>query len=152
MLRKADIKDLNACLSLFEQSVKTLCAKDYTKDQICAWIKIDRQQWEEKFKYDEIFVYEKRGKIASFISVKQEQKLLDLLFTHPDFVRQGLAQNLLDFILKTYLHNGIYTFASLSAKDFFLKNGFELIRENKVIKEGQNLKKFLMKKDVVYKN
>ncbi|EDC2830871.1 GNAT family N-acetyltransferase, partial [Campylobacter coli] len=25
---------------------------------------------------------------------------------------------------------------SLSAKDFFLKNGFELIRENKVIKEG----------------
>ncbi|EAI4200934.1 GNAT family N-acetyltransferase, partial [Campylobacter coli] len=27
-------------------------------------------------------------------------------------------------------------FASLSAKDFFLKNGFELIRENKVIKEG----------------
>ncbi|EAL8395373.1 GNAT family N-acetyltransferase, partial [Campylobacter jejuni] len=143
MLRKADIKDLNACLSLFEQSVKTLCAKDYTKDQICAWIKIDRQQWEEKFKYDEIFVYEKRGKIASFISVKQEQKLLDLLFTHPDFVRQGLAQNLLDFILKTYLHNEIYTFASLSAKDFFLKNGFELIRENKVIKEGQNLKKIL---------
>lgn len=91
MLRKADIKDLNACLSLFEQSVKTLCAKDYTKDQICAWIKIDRQQWEEKFKYDEIFVYEKRGKIASFISVKQEQKLLDLLFTHPDFVRQGVG-------------------------------------------------------------
>ncbi|EMS9472889.1 hypothetical protein WL263_001720, partial [Campylobacter jejuni] len=57
-----------------------------------------------------------------------------------------------DIILKTYLHNEIYTFASLSAKDFFLKNGFELIRENKVIKEGQNLKKFLMKKDVVYKN
>ncbi|HED1063618.1 TPA: GNAT family N-acetyltransferase, partial [Campylobacter coli] len=28
----------------------------------------------------------------------------------------------------------------------------ELIRENKVIKEGQNLKKILMKKDVVYKN
>ncbi|EKI2649204.1 TPA: GNAT family N-acetyltransferase, partial [Campylobacter coli] len=27
-----------------------------------------------------------------------------------------------------------------------------LIRENKVIKEGQNLKNFLMKKDVVYKN
>ncbi|EAH7690687.1 GNAT family N-acetyltransferase, partial [Campylobacter jejuni] len=26
------------------------------------------------------------------------------------------------------------------------------IRENKVIKEGQNLKKILMKKDVVYKN
>ncbi|EDO7963901.1 GNAT family N-acetyltransferase, partial [Campylobacter coli] len=29
---------------------------------------------------------------------------------------------------------------------------FELIRENKVIKEGQNLKKILMKKDVIYKN
>ncbi len=95
------------------------------------------------------FSMKKEGEITSFISVKKEQQLLDLLFTHPDFVRQGLAQNLLDFILKTYLHNEIYTFASLSAKDFFLKNGFELIRENKVIKEGQNLKNFLMKKDVV---
>ncbi|ECU4935116.1 GNAT family N-acetyltransferase, partial [Campylobacter jejuni] len=46
----------------------------------------------------------------------------------------------------TYLHNEIYTFASLSAKDFFLKNGFELIRENKVIKEGQNLKKIFNEK------
>lgn len=115
-------------------------------------LKLIDNNGKKNFKYDEIFVYEKRGKIASFISVKQEQKLLDLLFTHPDFVRQGLAQNLLDFILKTYLHNEIYTFASLSAKDFFLKNGFELIRENKVIKEGQNLKKILMKKDVIYKN
>ncbi|EAI2525705.1 TPA: GNAT family N-acetyltransferase, partial [Campylobacter jejuni] len=35
---------------------------------------------------------------------------------------------------------------SLSAKPFFLKNGFEVIRENEVSKEGQILKNFLMKK------
>lgn len=80
MIRKADIKDLNACLSLFEQSVTTLCAKDYTKDQIRAWIKIDRQQWEEKFKYDEIFIYEKRGEIASFISVKKRAAIARFAF------------------------------------------------------------------------
>lgn len=148
MIRKADIKDLDACLILFEQSVKALCAKDYTKNQIKAWLEIDKEKWEEKFKNDEIFVYEKEGKTASFISIIKEHKMLDLLFTHPNFARQGLATNLLDFALKNYPHNEIYTFASLSAKDFFLKNDFEIVRENEVVKNNQILKNFLMKKEV----
>ncbi|TEY04622.1 GNAT family N-acetyltransferase [Campylobacter sp. US33a] len=148
MIRKADIKDLEACIKLFKQSVKTLCAKDYTKDQIKAWLGIDEEKWKEKFKNDEIFIYEREGKIASFISIILDQKILDLLFTHPDFASQGLATNLLDFALRNYPHNEIYTFASLSAKEFFLKNDFEIVRENEAIRANQILKNFLMKKEL----
>ncbi|MBK1971887.1 GNAT family N-acetyltransferase [Campylobacter sp. TTU_617] len=148
MIRKASIKDLNTCIILFKQSVKTLCLKDYTQKQIKMWIKIDKEKWEEKFKNNDVFIYEKEGKIASFISIINCQKMLDLLFTHPNFTKQGLAQNLLDFTLKNYLYKEIYTFASLSAKDFFLKNNFKIVRENEVKRNDQILKNFLMKKEI----
>ncbi|EAL2366682.1 GNAT family N-acetyltransferase, partial [Campylobacter jejuni] len=110
------------------------------------WIKIDKKKWEEKFIKDFIYIYEKQGEIASFISLKEDEKMLDLLFTHPKFTRLGLAKELLDFVLKKYSYKELYVFASLSAKPFFLRNGFEVIRENEVSKEGQILKNFLMKK------
>lgn len=146
MIRKADIKDLNACLILFEQSIKALCVNDYTKDQIDAWLDIDKEIWKEKFKNNEVFVYEKEGKIVSFLSIILDQKMLDLLFTHPKFAGRNLATNLLKFALKNYPYNEIYVFASLCALDFFLKNDFEILRENEVVKNNQILKNFLMKR------
>lgn len=133
---------------LFKQSVKMLCIKNYTQEQINAWLKIDKEKWEEKFKNNEVFVYKKEGKVVSFIGIMSDYKMLDLLFTHPNFTRKGLAQNLLDLALKNYIHKEIYTFASLSAKDFFLKNGFKIVRENKVKRNDQILKNFLMKKEI----
>lgn len=148
MIKKADIKDLNSCIILFKQSVKILCIKDYTQEQINAWLKIDKEKWEEKFKNNEIFVCKKEDKVVSFIGIMSDYKMLDLLFTHPNFTRQGLAQNLLNFALKNYIHKEIYTFASLSAKDFFLKNGFKIVKENEVKRNDQILKNFLMKKEI----
>ncbi|HGQ6562154.1 TPA: GNAT family N-acetyltransferase, partial [Campylobacter jejuni subsp. jejuni] len=146
MIRRAKFQDLNPCVKLFKESVSKLCVKEYTKDQIKAWIKIDKKKWEEKFIKDFIYIYEKQGEIASFISLKEDEKMLDLLFTYPKFTRLGLAKELLDFVLKKYSYKELYVFTSLSAKPFFLKNGFEVIRENEVSKEGQILKNFLMRK------
>lgn len=146
MIKRADFRDLDPCIKLFKQSVSKLCKNDYTKEQIYAWINIEQKAWEEKFAKDFVYIYEKQGKIVSFISLKEDEKMLDLLFTHPKFTRLGLAKDLLDFALKKYPYKELYVFASLSAKPFFLKNGFDVIRENKVSKEGQILKNFLMRK------
>ncbi|HDZ5051321.1 TPA: GNAT family N-acetyltransferase, partial [Campylobacter jejuni] len=50
-----------------------------------------------KFIKDFVCVYEKQGKIVSFISLKKI-KILDLLFAYPKFTRLGLAKNLLDLL------------------------------------------------------
>ncbi|EOI6641338.1 GNAT family N-acetyltransferase, partial [Campylobacter jejuni] len=42
----------------------------------------------------------------------------------------------------------IYTFASLSSKNFFLKAGFKIIKENIAIIDQQELKNFLIKKEI----
>lgn len=84
-----------------------------------------------KFIKDFVCVYEKQGKIVSFISLKKI-KILDLLFAYPKFTRLGLAKNLLDFALKEF-----YDFTSLISKFFFIENIFEIIRDNKILKEDK---------------
>ncbi|MBF7045501.1 hypothetical protein OJO96_05045 [Campylobacter lari] len=43
--------------------------------------------------------------------------------------------------------NEIYTFSSISAKNFFLKANFKIIKENIVLKNQQKLKNFLIKRE-----
>ncbi|QIW65558.1 hypothetical protein [Campylobacter jejuni] len=58
----------------------------------------------------------------------------------------------MEFTLKSYPYSEIYAFASFSVKNFFLKAGFKIIKEN--IKENiaiidqQELKNFLIKKEI----
>lgn len=148
MIRKLDIKDLASCIKLFKQSVSTLCKNDYTKEQIHAWTNISQKAWEEKFQKQLSFVYEEKGQIISFISINLKEKILDLCFTHANYAHQGYGKALLEFALKNYPYSEIYTFASLSAKNFFLKAGFKTIKENITIRDQQELKNFLMKKEI----
>ncbi|CAM4075393.1 GNAT family N-acetyltransferase [Campylobacter armoricus] len=148
MIRRLDIKDLPSCIELFKQSVSMLCKNDYTKEQIHAWINIDQEVWEEKFQNQLGFAYEEKDKIISFISINLKEKTLDLCFTHVNFAYQGYGKALLEFALKSYPYSEIYTFASLSAKSFFLKAGFKIIKENIAIRGQQELKNFFMKKEI----
>ncbi|EAK9877780.1 GNAT family N-acetyltransferase [Campylobacter lari] len=148
MIRKLDIKDLASCIKLFKQSVSTLCKNDYTKEQIHAWTNISQKAWEEKFQNQLGFAYEEKGQIISFISINLKEKILDLCFTHANYAHQGYGKALLEFALKNYPYSEIYTFASLSAKNFFLKAGFKIIKENIAIIDQQELKNFLMKKEI----
>ncbi|EIY6494800.1 GNAT family N-acetyltransferase [Campylobacter volucris] len=148
MIRKFDIKDLHHCIKLFQKSVPILCKNDYTKEQILAWIDIDENIWKEKFKNQLNFAYEKEGKIITFISINLKEKMLDLFFSDSKFAYQGYGKALLEFAIKNYPYNEIYTFSSISAKNFFLKANFKIIKENIVLKNQQKLKNFLMKKEI----
>lgn len=121
MIRRVEFQDLIPCIKLFKESVSKLCAKEYTQDQIKAWIKIDKKKWEEKFTKDFIYIYEKQGEIASFISLKEDEKMLDLLFTHPKFTRLGLAKELLDFVLKKILLQRTLCFCFFKRKTLLFK-------------------------------
>lgn len=74
--------------------------------------------------------------------------MLDLFFSDSKFAYQGYGKALLEFAIKNYPYNEIYTFSSISAKNFFLKANFKIIKENIVSKNQQKLKNFLMKKEI----
>ncbi|EAI7262619.1 GNAT family N-acetyltransferase [Campylobacter lari] len=71
-----------------------------------------------------------------------------MLYSCKSYAHQGYGKALLEFALKNYPYSEIYTFASLSAKNFFLRAGFKIIKENIAIRDQQELKNFLMKKEI----
>ena len=69
---------------------------------------------------------------------------LDLLFTHKDYQRQGIATALCNELEKGF--SVINTFASVTAKAFFEKRGYAVIKSQQVERFGIKLKNFIMQK------
>lgn len=70
---------------------------------------------------------------------------LDRLYVHADYQGRGIGTLICDNLEKTV--NGIITtHASITAKLFFLKRGYIVVKEQQVERQGLFLTNFVMKK------
>ncbi|WP_227430770.1 GNAT family N-acetyltransferase [Psychrobacter sp. I-STPA6b] len=88
------------------------------------------------------------------------QGYIDCLYVHPNYQRQGVAQQLLDAVFKTVMITGVYepeqtkstqsqiiwVHASRGAVPLFEHNGFEKVTSQIVQRHGVELENFIMKK------
>lgn len=118
---------------------------DYTAEQLSVWannadsLKSKRNDLLEQ----RTLIAEANGIIVGFGSV-DKSGCLDLLFTHRDYQRQGIATALCDELEKGF--SVINTFASITAKTFFEKRGYSVIRSQQVERFDIKLKNFIMQK------
>ena len=75
---------------------------------------------------------------------------LDHLYVHYDYQGQGIASKICDQ-LENYSNNDILVHASISAKDFFIKRGYKIIKEQQVKRNNIFLTNFVMIKQRNYK-
>ena len=63
--------------------------------------------------------------------VEKDYIQLGTVMTDESYRKQGLARKLIEHVLKTYGNecDGFYLFGNLDAVDFYLKNGFKIIKE-----------------------
>ena len=144
-IRKYTDFDCETVSRLFYQTVHTINANDYTPQQLSAWADgPDRLLSRRKdLLTQNTLVAEINGNIVGFGSIDQTG-CLDLLFVHKDYQHTGIATALCN-----ELENGfsdIKTFASVTAKPFFEKRGYTVIKEQEVERLGIKLKNFEMKK------
>ena len=118
---------------------------DYTAEQLSVWannadsLKSKRNDLLEQ----RTLIAEANGIIVGFGSV-DKSGCLDLLFTHRDYQRQGIANALCDELEKGF--SVINTFASITAKTFFEKRGYSVMRSQQVERFDIKLKNFIMQK------
>ena len=118
---------------------------DYTAEQLSVWannadsLKSKRNDVLEQ----RTLIAEANGIIVGFGSV-DKSGCLDLLFTHRDYQRQGIENALCDELEKGF--SVINTFASITAKTFFEKRGYSVIRSQQVERFDIKLKNFIMQK------
>ncbi len=142
--RSADCEELSA---LFYRTVHTVNAKDYSPLQLDAWASgsVDLSAWDRSFLEHTTFVAEEDGQIVGFGDIDRTG-YLDRLFVHKDYQRQGIAAALCDALEAAVQARTITTHASITARPFFERRGYRLVKEQQAIRSGVALTNYVMQK------
>lgn len=141
--------DKRSLQRLFFDTVHTVNARDYTPEQLDAWAPAepDRDSW-ARLDHQMCFVVECQKALVGFISLDRDG-LIDFLFVHKDFQGKGIASALLKQAERLARKRGmasLHTESSITARNFFEKNGFIVSAENKKTVRGVEFLNFKMEK------
>jgi putative acetyltransferase len=160
-IRKYEPTDCEDIIKLFYDTVHAVNASDYTEDQLNAWTgSAEADKWNRSFLDHFSIVAVEDESIVGFGDIdlncgeKADHDLntyyLDRLYVHKDCQRRGIATVLCDFLerqaSKQNTGGEIVTHASITAKPFFEKRGYKVIKEQYVERSGILLKNYVMKK------
>lgn len=149
-IRKAELGDITQLKELYYDTITTVNAADYSKEQIEAWASTaDRtESLANRIKSQYFLVSETEDGVITGFSSLEDDGYLDLMYVHKDFQRKGVASELLNKIREKAAElnvEAITTEASITAKPFFAKNGFEVTEEQKVFINYIGLTNYKMK-------
>lgn len=142
--RQSDCKELT---ELFYNTVHTVNAKDYTKEQLDAWAtgQVDFEKWNQSFQEHYSIVAVEKEIIVGFGDI-DTTGYLDRLFVHADYQGKGIATAICNQLEQT-VPGTITTHASITARPFFEQRGYKVIKEQEVERQGIFLTNFVMEKE-----
>lgn len=148
-IRRAGKEDLPVIQEIFREAIDKSCGSDYSPPQIKAWQSraADTKRWIGRIQSDYFLIAEIDGQIAGFGSSKNNY--LDVLYVSPNHLRKGVARKLFNELIREMLRQGqreAFVDASITARPFFVKQGFQVEHENKVAIGGIELINYRMSK------
>ena len=138
--------DCGAMAALFYDTVHKVNAADYTPAQLDAWAsgQVDLAAWDRSFREHYSLVAEENGVLLGFGDITLKG-YLDRLYVQSGHQRQGVATALCDR-LEQAVKGAITTHASITARPFFEKRGYAVVRRQQVERRGVLLTNFVMEK------
>lgn len=139
--------DCEKLAELFYQTVHTVNARDYTKEQLDAWATgtVDLVQWNAFFLKHQTLVAVWEGRIVGFGDM-DASGYLDRLYVHKDHQGKGVAAAICDRLEQETLADTIVSHVSITAKPFFVKRGYVVKQEQQVVRNGVSLTNYVMEK------
>lgn len=146
-LREYMTSDCDQLARLFFQTVHSVNAKDYTKEQLDVWAtgNVDLNRWDMSFKEHYTIIATDNGEIVGFGDI-DSSGYLDRLFVHKDHQHKGIATAICDELESFVTGEKIITHSSITAKPFFEKRGYRVKKEQTVVRNGISLTNFIMEK------
>jgi putative acetyltransferase len=143
-------EDLDDVLSLFHDTVHGINCRDYSPRQLSVWApdKPDRDQWLRRLSEGITLLAEREIGLAGFGTITRDG-YLDLLYVHKDLQRQHIGHLLVQaLITEAGISNcrAVTTDASITARPFFRKEGFVVVRTNRRNIRGVEFTNFTMRK------
>ncbi len=151
-IRRYSPNDISEIIELFYNTVHTINLRDYSPAEVDAWApkNIDKVAWDHRLSENFTVVAEQDGTIIGFASLTYKG-YYDLLYVHKDYQRQGVATALTNIIENEAVLYGISELTSdvsITAKPFFEKKGYEVIKKQSVERNGQLLTNYKMRKEL----
>lgn len=151
-LRHATQADLPALKALFVQTIQQACTNDYTPAEIKVWTSTveNADRWQLMLDTQCVLVAHEGDAVAGFGTLK-EGNYLDFMYVHPDFLRRGIASQLLEALEKEAQKHSTATISSdisITARPFFERKGYVVIRKNHNERDGEVLINFKMEKSI----
>ena len=103
---------------------------------------MDLDAWNRSFLEHYTLIAVEEGEILGFGDI-DKTGYLDHLYVHKDHQREGIASGLCDK-LEAHVPGNIRTHASITARPFFQKRGYKVIKEQQVERQGILLTNFVM--------
>lgn len=139
--------DCEKLAELFYQTVHTVNARDYTKEQLDVWATgtVDLVQWNASFLKHQTLVAVWEGHIVGFGDM-DASGYLDRLYVSKDYQRKGVATAICDRLERETLADTIVSHVSVTAKPFFVKRGYVVKQKQQVVRNGVSLTNYVMEK------
>lgn len=135
---------------LYHDTTHRLIGKVYTKEQVERWAPHDKDmgEWKERIIKNNPFVIVEEDTIIGFAELEPDGHI-DYFYVHRKCQGKGVGSMLYnaieaEAIKQKMLH--LYAEVSVPAKEFFLKQGFEVKEEKNNIICGAPAPNFIMKK------
>lgn len=145
-LRPYHPEDGPVLAALFRDTVRSVCARDYTPAQREAWAAGagDPDRWNASFLAHRTVVAELGGIVVGFGDA--DGGYLDRLYVHRDYQGRGIASAICGELERGCTAAVLTTHASITARPFFEARGYRVVREQQVERFGVKLTNYVMEK------
>ena len=150
-IRPLTAQDIPEIQALFRTTVLTVNSKDYTEEKVEDWASCGDsvEHWKELLaKNDYIGALDGQGRIVGFSSMNTEG-YLHSMFVHKDWQGRGVATLLLSEVEKMARGYGVHKISvevSITARPFFEKRGYKVMKEQKARANRLYLTNYVMEK------
>jgi putative acetyltransferase len=149
-IREGTRADLSVLQQLYYHTIRTVNRRDYSPPQIEMWSSFawDEAGWLERLATQRFFVALMEQTVVGFASLEADGHI-DLFFIHADYQGQRIGSRLmadLEAIVRQVNCPRMYAEVSVTARPFFQRQGFSIVEEQRVERQGIEFQRYLMEK------
>lgn len=140
--------DEAALFQVFFSAVHSVASRDYSPEQIKAWVPADLDQalWAQRIQALKPFVLELGGQVVAYADL-QHKGYIDHFYVAATHPRQGLGTHLMTHLLAEAKSLGLENLTadvSVTAEPFFARHGFTVLERRFPVRRGVTLANALM--------
>lgn len=144
--------DCEETIQLFRDTVVAINSKDYTASQISVWAGegkiIESTKWNQSLLANQSIVMMEENQLVGFADMTPSG-YLDRLYVHKEYQGMGIARKLVEELEGLVKSDCYSTHASITARPFFERMGYKVVKENDVRLENEVLRNYIMEKEII---